>query len=77
MIRNAVLVYPAQRRYCGFLSTHRLPGLATAHSGLTILAQLLALANHPGHRARAFAGSPGGLKGIEQARQRRLSRVEI
>ncbi|MBI5529082.1 MAG: B12-binding domain-containing radical SAM protein [Deltaproteobacteria bacterium] len=41
MIRNALLIYPASRRYTANLSTHRLPGLVTAHSGLTILAQIL------------------------------------
>lgn len=41
MIHRVVLVYPASRRYSGFLSTHRLPGLVTAHAGLTIMAQIL------------------------------------
>ncbi|MBI5479236.1 MAG: B12-binding domain-containing radical SAM protein [Deltaproteobacteria bacterium] len=41
MIRKVVLIYPVSRRYSGSLSTHRLPGLVTAHSGLTILAQIL------------------------------------
>lgn len=42
MIRKVLLLYPSARRYSGFLSTHRVPGLATSHSGLTILAQILA-----------------------------------
>ena len=41
MIRKVVLLYPKARRYTGFLSTHKLPGLVTAHSGLTILKQIL------------------------------------
>lgn len=41
MIKRVLLVYPSPRRYSGFLSTHRLPGLATSHAGLTILAQIL------------------------------------
>lgn len=41
MIRDVVLIYPQSRRYSGFLSTHRLPGLVTSHAGLTILAQIL------------------------------------
>lgn len=42
VIRNVVLVYPESRRYSGFLSTHRVPGLVTSHAGLTILKQVLA-----------------------------------
>jgi len=41
VIRKVLLVYPASRRYSGYLSTHRLPGLVTSHAGLTILAQIL------------------------------------
>ncbi len=41
MIKNVVLIYPDSRRYSGFLSTHKLPGLVTSHAGLTILAQIL------------------------------------
>ncbi|MBI5547448.1 MAG: B12-binding domain-containing radical SAM protein [Deltaproteobacteria bacterium] len=36
-----LLLYPESRRPSGNLSTHRLPGLVMAHSGLTILAQVL------------------------------------
>ncbi len=41
MIRKTALIYPCSRRYSGFLSTHKMPGMATSHSGLTILAQIL------------------------------------
>ncbi|MBI2897260.1 MAG: B12-binding domain-containing radical SAM protein [Deltaproteobacteria bacterium] len=41
MIRRLVLIYPASRRFSGFLSTHRLPMLATAHAGLPILAEVM------------------------------------
>jgi anaerobic magnesium-protoporphyrin IX monomethyl ester cyclase len=40
-IRRVLLVYPRSGRYSGLLSTNRMPGLVTAHAGLTILAQLL------------------------------------
>ncbi|MBI4613823.1 MAG: B12-binding domain-containing radical SAM protein [Planctomycetes bacterium] len=40
MIRRVVLIYPAARRYTGLLSTHRLPGLVMAHTGLPILAEI-------------------------------------
>ncbi len=51
MIRDVVLVYPAARRYSGFLSTHRMPGLVTSHAGLTILKQVL---EREGVRARVY-----------------------
>ncbi len=41
MIRRVVLIYPAARRYSGFLSAQRMPGLVVTHAGLTILAQML------------------------------------
>ncbi len=40
-IRTVLLVYPQPRRYSGYLSTHRMPGMVTSHAGLTILAQIL------------------------------------
>jgi radical SAM superfamily enzyme YgiQ (UPF0313 family) len=40
-IRRVSLFYPAARRRIGKLSTHHLPGLATPHSGLPILATIL------------------------------------
>lgn len=41
MIRGVVLIYPRSSRYSGFLSTHRMPGMATTHAGLPILAAIL------------------------------------
>jgi radical SAM superfamily enzyme YgiQ (UPF0313 family) len=51
MIRNVVLIYPAMRRYSGYLSAQRVPGLICTHAGLTILKQVL---ERDGVRARAF-----------------------
>jgi len=45
------LIYPQARRYSGNLSTHRVTGLAMAHSGLTILAEILM---SKGHEVRVF-----------------------
>lgn len=45
------LIYPEARRYSGNLSTHKVLGLATAHAGLTILAELLI---RKGHDVRVF-----------------------
>ncbi|MBI3070522.1 MAG: B12-binding domain-containing radical SAM protein [Deltaproteobacteria bacterium] len=40
-MKRVTLLYPAARRRIGKLSTHHLPGLATPHSGLPILATIL------------------------------------
>lgn len=40
-VRRVSLIYPSARRYSGYLSTHRFPGLVTSHSGLSLLAQML------------------------------------
>jgi radical SAM superfamily enzyme YgiQ (UPF0313 family) len=51
MIRNVVLIYPAMRRYSGYLSAQRVPGLVCTHAGLTILKQVL---ERDGIQARAI-----------------------
>jgi radical SAM superfamily enzyme YgiQ (UPF0313 family) len=51
VIRDVVLIYPSARRYSGFLSTHRVPGLVSAHAGLTIIKQVL---ERRGLRARVY-----------------------
>jgi radical SAM superfamily enzyme YgiQ (UPF0313 family) len=51
MIGKVALFYPASQRYSGYLSTHRMPGLVTSHSGLTILAQVL---RHRGLEVRVY-----------------------
>ncbi|MCC6214673.1 MAG: B12-binding domain-containing radical SAM protein [Polyangiaceae bacterium] len=50
-VRRAVLIHPASRRYSGYLSTHRFPGLVTSHAGLGILAEVL---ERIGVRARVY-----------------------
>jgi len=45
------LIYPQVRRYSGNLSTHKVLGLATAHTGLTILAEILL---QKGHDVKVF-----------------------
>jgi radical SAM superfamily enzyme YgiQ (UPF0313 family) len=45
------LIYPQARRYSGNLSTHKVTGLATSHSGLTILAEIL---KQKGHDVKVF-----------------------
>jgi len=40
-LRKIVLVYPAMRRYSGYLSAQRVPGQVCTHAGLTILKQVL------------------------------------
>lgn len=49
--REVVLVYPFARRYTGAFSTHRFPGLATAHAGLPLLGEIL---RRRGHRVRIY-----------------------
>lgn len=60
------LIYPEARRYSGNLSTHKVLGLATAHAGLTILAELL---SRKGHDVRVFDEriAPVPLKELTQA----------
>ncbi|MCC6669100.1 MAG: B12-binding domain-containing radical SAM protein [Polyangiaceae bacterium] len=41
MVKRVVLIHPSARRYSGYLSTHRFPGLVTSHAGLSILAGVL------------------------------------
>lgn len=41
-----VLIYPASRRYSGYMSTNRYPLLFTAHAGLPILAEILERGGH-------------------------------
>lgn len=45
------LIYPQARRYSGNLSTHKILGMATSHSGLTILARIL---KNKGHDVKVF-----------------------
>lgn len=40
-VRKIHLIYPDTRRFTSNLSTHRFPGLATAHAGLPLLAEIL------------------------------------
>jgi len=40
------LIYPQARRYSGNLSTHKVMGLATSHSGLTVLSEILTAKGH-------------------------------
>ena len=46
MKKTIRLIYPQSGRYSGNLSTHKVTGFATSHSGLTILAQLLTNQGH-------------------------------
>lgn len=50
-IRKIHLIYPDTRRFTSNLSTHRFPGLATAHAGLPILAEIL---HRKGYAVRVF-----------------------
>lgn len=45
-MKRILLVNPAARRFTGNLSTHRIPLLATAHSGLPLLAAILRARGH-------------------------------
>jgi radical SAM superfamily enzyme YgiQ (UPF0313 family) len=51
MIRKVVLIYPMMRRYSGYLSAQRVPGLVTTHVGLSILVRVL---ERNGIEARAY-----------------------
>ncbi len=40
-MRKVILIYPAMRRYSGYLSAQKVPGLVNTHAGLSILKQVL------------------------------------
>ena len=48
---RVVLIYPAMRRYSGYLSAQRVPGQVCTHAGLSILKQVL---ERQGHRVEAY-----------------------
>lgn len=50
-IHKIHLIYPDTRRFTSNLSTHKFPGLATAHAGLPLLAEVL---HRKGYTVRVF-----------------------